>query len=772
MTHSSPHSPDLTLEPLDVERDAGLLHRWVTHPKARFWMMQEASPAEVAAEYTRIAKHPHHHAWLGRHRGEPAFLAETYDPARSELAGLTALPDLEPGDLGMHVLVAPTDEPVRGFTRQVFAAVLEHCFRDPAVRRVVVEPDAANLAIRRLNTEHGFREVREVPLPGKTAMLSVLTRAAWQHATGEVAHLRPDHLEAGQRHLLTKALAELSHERLLEPQRLGDGRWRVTAPDGRTRYDFRARVLPLEHWVIEPASVMRTRNGEPAPLDVQAFVAEHAEVLGLPTELLHTYLEELAGTLAGFAWKRHHHRATATDLVDADYQELEAAMTEGHPSFLANNGRIGLGVRDHAAYAPETGSTVRLVWLAARRASAHLSLGDGLTEEALLAGELDPEVRAGFDERLTTLGLDPADYLLLPVHPWQWENKAAVTFAPDLARRDLVHLGEGPDSYQPQQSIRTFFNRSRPDRHYVKTALAVQNMGFVRGLSPGFMVDTPAINDHVAALVASDPTLQACGFSVLRERAAVGYTGDAYHANPRTDDRSTPHQKMLAALWRESPLPRLGRGERLATMASLLHRDAEGRSLAAAMVTASRLTAQAWLRSYLHAYVRPIVHCLVAHDLAFMPHGENLVLVLRDHVPVRALMKDIGEEVAFLHDRPLPPAVERTRAEVDDDERALPLQTDVMVGVLRHLAGILDDEGVLPASELWAEVRRCVRQHADEHPDLALEHKRYDFSRPTFKHSCVNRLQLRDTRQMLDLSGDGDQMMYAGELDNPLATAG
>lgn len=772
MSTHHPHRTHLALEPLDVDRDAGLLHAWVTHPRSRFWMMTEATPAEVAHEYRRIAEHPHHHAWLGRVDGEPAFLAETYDPARSELAGLGGLPELEPGDLGMHVLVAPTDRPVGGFTRRVFAAVLEHCFADPAVRRVVVEPDTRNEPILRLNAEFGFRVAREVPMPGKTAALSFLTRDAWQHATGEVAHLRPDHLAAAQRHLVTKAIAELSHERLLEPAHLGDGRYELVAPRGASTYRFAARRLPLEHWVVDAASVVRQVDGRAAPLDVQAFVAEHAELLGLCDELLHTYLEELAGTLAGAAWKRHYRHERVADLLRADYQEVEAAMTEGHPSFLANNGRIGLGVRDHAAYAPEAGRAVRLVWLAARRTLSHLSLGEGVAETALYAGELDDAVRARFEERLRALDLDPAEYLLLPVHPWQWENKVAITFAPDLARRDLVYLGEGPDEYQAQQSIRTFFNRSHPERHYVKTALAVQNMGFVRGLSPRYMEATPAINDHVAAVVEGDPTLQACGFSVLRERAAVGYTGDAYHANPRRDGRSTPHQKMLAALWRESPLPRLGQGERLATMASLLHRDAAGEALATAMVTASGREPRAWLRSYLHAYVRPIVHCLVAHDLAFMPHGENLVLVVRDHVPVRALMKDIGEEVALMHDLPLTAAVERARVRVDDDERALALHTDVLVGVLRHLAGILDADGVLPASDFWAEVARCVRQHAEEHPHLADEHKRYDLLRPTFRHSCVNRLQLRDTRQMLDLGGDGDQLMYAGELDNPLHATG
>ena len=48
----------------------------------------------------------------------------------------------------MHVLVAPTDTPRPRLHPAVFGAVLEHCFADPAVRRVVVEPDVRNERIR------------------------------------------------------------------------------------------------------------------------------------------------------------------------------------------------------------------------------------------------------------------------------------------------------------------------------------------------------------------------------------------------------------------------------------------------------------------------------------------------------------------------------------------------------------------------------------------------------------------------------------------------
>jgi siderophore synthetase component len=585
------------------------------------------------------------------------------------------------------------------------------------------------------------------------------------------AHYTPDLLARAQRHLVAKAVAEYTHERLLAPERDpadGDG-WRLTSPDGSSVLTFRAEVLPLEHWLVDEASLVRTVDGEPADLDVQAFVVEHAAALGVPPRMQPLYVEELAATLAAACWKFAHRTETAAQLVDADLQTIEAAMTEGHPGFVANNGRIGFSPDDHATYAPEAGPDVHLLWLAARRSGARLSLGAGLTESRLYDGELDQATRASFTRVLADRGLDPADYLWLPLHPWQW-RKVAITFAPDLAREDLVLLGEGPDTYRPQQSIRTFFNVSRPDRDYVKTALSVQNMGFVRGLSPAYMEATPAINDWVAELVESDPELKGCGFTVLREHAAIGWTGDVYH---RVTERS-PQRKMLAALWRESPAGVAGPGERLATMTSLVHRDAAGASVVGALVDASGLTPTDWVGRYLEAYVRPLVHCLLAHELAFMPHGENLILVLRDHVVDRVVMKDIGEEVMVMDGRPVPEGVDRVSAEVEMDVRALSLHTDVMDGFLRHLAGILHADGLMDAETFWALVADVVDRHAADHPELAGAAARYDLRRPTFRHSCLNRLQLRNTLQMVDLADQAGSLAYAGEIENPIGhvTAG
>jgi RimJ/RimL family protein N-acetyltransferase len=172
---------EYALRALDVGADAALLHRWVTHPKAVYWMMQNADVAAVAAEYRRIGQHPHHDACLGLYRGDPAFLAERYDPRHVELAGLF---DARDGDVGMHFLTAPTDTPVPGFTREVITTVMAWLFSDPATRRIVVEPDVRNTAVHRLNAAVGFTVLGPIAKPEKTALLSTCTREQFLTATG------------------------------------------------------------------------------------------------------------------------------------------------------------------------------------------------------------------------------------------------------------------------------------------------------------------------------------------------------------------------------------------------------------------------------------------------------------------------------------------------------------------------------------------------------------------------------------------------------------
>ncbi|WP_405481015.1 IucA/IucC family protein [Streptomyces sp. NBC_00009] len=583
-------------------------------------------------------------------------------------------------------------------------------------------------------------------------------------------HLSPERWAQANRLLIRKALAEFAHERLLTPEETdGAGRYTVRSDDGLTRYRFTARRLRLDHWQVAADSITRHRDGTELPLSALEFFIELKTSLGLSDTILPVYLEEISSTLSGTCYKLAKTPVTAASLaLDGSFQEIETGMTEGHPCFVANNGRLGFGVHEYLSYAPETASPIRLIWLAATRERAAFTAGVGLDYESHLRAELGEETLARFTATLTDQGLDPDDYLLIPVHPWQWWNKLSVTFAAEVAQRRLVLLGEGDDEYLAQQSIRTFFNASHPERHYVKTALSVINMGFMRGLSASYMEATPAINDWLAQLIENDEVLKATGLTIIRERAAVGYRHLEYEA---ATDRYSPYRKMLAALWRESPVPSLAGGERLATMASLLHVDADGRSFAAALVERSGLTPAEWLRPYLRSYLTPLLHSFYAYDLVYMPHGENVILVLgEDGTVQRAIFKDIAEEIAVMDpDAVLPPGVDRIRVEVPDDQKLLSVFTDVFDCFFRFLAANLVTEGVLDEDTFWQAVADCVRDYQESAPQLADKFRQYDMFAPEFTLSCLNRLQLRNNEQMVDLADPAGALQLIGTLPNPIA---
>ncbi|GAA1850107.1 GNAT family N-acetyltransferase [Brevibacterium marinum] len=823
---SAAPTASVDIRPMDPVRDAENIHVWLSHPRAHYWQMTELDQSGVRDYLGGIHDSADDDGWVGSVDGIDCFYVETYVPSTLIPHDVVATGS---GDIGMHLLVAPPDgDGVRGLTNRIMAEVIDFCLRPSehggrGGHRVIVEPDVRNTAILEKNRAAGFVSVKEATImmgeERKRALVSICARADFASselvallahdpidgavpATGPTtgpatvparpatpatyAHLNRDTFAVTQRHLVAKALSEFAHERLIAPVHAsesdaGPDEWelRIAAADTpeagsqkpeAVTYTFTARVLPLEHWVIDEDSIIRRRGGTQLGLDAQELVVELQAGLDIPEDLMSTYLEEIASTLASSAYKLDEawagRRPSSTDLLTADFQAAEAAMTEGHPGFIANNGRIGFALSDYRRWAPENGQTTRIEWVAASREHSHLSVGVGFDEAAHLDWALSPAERELFDTRIRAAGRNPEDFHLLPLHPWQADHRLAITFAADIARGDLLPLGAGLDAHQPQQSLRTFFNHSRPDAPYVKVALAVQNMGFLRGLSPKYMRDTPTINDWIAELIDGDEAFDQAGFRVLRERTALGYTGDVYHRTQETN----PHRKMLAALWRENPLTVVEPGQKVITMAALLHRDHEGVAFVSELIRASGQSPEDWVRSYLHAYLHPLVHALLAHDLVFMPHGENLILILENHVVTGAFMKDIGEEVAVLGHRELPGDVERIRALVPGEEKALSVFTDMFDGVLRHLSGILDADGVLGADRFWALVAEVLDRYESENPELARGLAGdVDLRAGRFAHSCLNRLQLRNTKQMVDIGNQAESLLYAGTMRNPVA---
>ncbi len=772
----------LQIRPL-AKGDHSLIWQWMQKDYAQFWGMQGQSLTHVSDFYRVFEGHVQKRAYIIELDGIASALVELYDP---KIEGLDAHLALDENDIGMHILLAPNNTPKRHFSFQMMRFLLSAIFDHNTQARVVVEPDSRNHKIHTLNKRLGFVHTKKIMLGEKSAYLATCGVTQFKNAvatflrlnttaTGDFMRqpeLAQNHLhqavwQAANRDLIVKAISEFCHERILTPTQNQSGLWQLDYAGG--YYVFSADLLALESYVIAPASLQKYDDkGATVTLDAVTFILEFATQLGLEGLRLATYIEELQSTLSSSCYKRSNEKFSAKALVDADFQTLEGAMTEGHPAFIANNGRIGFTSLDYRNFAPETSHPIQLIWLAAHKNHTDFSHSPAFGDfNALMVNELDITTRDHFESLIRAQEQDPSDYYYLPVHPWQWHNKLNPIFASELAQKRLICLGLGDDYYLAQQSIRTFYNISHPDKNYVKVALSILNMGFMRGLSAGYMKVTPAINDWAYQLVKNDHTLNALGFTLLREHSTLGYT---HHAFEHSHIGDTPYRKMLACLWRENPSNQINDNERLMTMAGLLHLDYQGNSLLGALMDKSGLSAESWLSQYMDAYLIPLVHCFYAHKLVFMPHGENLILALENHVPKRVFMKDIGEEVALLNrDIALPEQVERIKISMPKEMELLSIFTDVFDCIFRYMVAILHREQRLRESAFWQIVSERVLAYQAAHPELAERFAEYDFFTEEFGHSCLNRLQLGNNKQMVDLTDPASSLKFAGTLKNPVA---
>ncbi|MGW8491569.1 IucA/IucC family protein [Streptomyces sp. NPDC055886] len=589
--------------------------------------------------------------------------------------------------------------------------------------------------------------------------------------------------------LLAKMLGEFAYEKIIEPVP-GPGTGglhRLTLDDGGV-LAFTARRGVYGSWRVDPDSIEITAqppaahvNGSPATqADVQSngsataqadaqsngspatqadgataaprpfrdpltFLTRARDLLGLDGTTLGHLIRELTLTLSADA-RLDHTALTADQLAALDYAELEGHQT-GHPWLVASKGRLGFSAADAARFTPETRSPLRLPWIAvSSRLAQFRGVGRVATPDQLYAGELDQDIRDAFADMLRARGHDPRDYLYLPVHPWQWDEWIVPLFAPAIADGDIVALHTDGDARLPQQSIRTFANVERPERHTVKLPLSILNTLVWRGLPTERTLAAPAVTAWVQGLCEGDPFLRdTCRVVLLGEVASVAVEHPLYDHLPEAPYQ---YKELLGAIWREPLPPRLAPGERARTLASLLHTDPAGRAFTAELVERSGLSPETWLKRLFAALLPPLLHFLYRYGTVFSPHGENAIVVFDENdVPVRLAIKDFVDDVN-ISAHPLP-----EHAAMPDEVRAVLLTEEpsfltqfihsgLFVGVFRYLSPLCEEQLGVLEDTFWSLVRAEIVRHHARFPELKERFELFDMLTPEIERLCLNRNRL------------------------------
>ncbi|WP_408010512.1 IucA/IucC family protein [Pseudalkalibacillus sp. A8] len=579
-------------------------------------------------------------------------------------------------------------------------------------------------------------------------------------------------LEANQ-NLLAKMLAEYTYEEMIHPNVIGvseDSNDYELTVTGQKKYRFTANPRMFDSLDIDSQSIevlidgswVKVKSAIEFLLDIQPMIGMSADTAG-------HLIKELNHTLLADAHLLMKESKTSDELVHEDYSKIEGEMS-GHPWITYNKGRIGFGYDDYLAFAPENQQEVKLLWIAVHKDRASFQSVEGLTFEKVIEDELDKAEVSRFEAVLSEKGLKSADYFFMPIHEWQWKNVIIQMFPEDLAMNRIVALGEGDDLYLPQQSIRTFANQTDKKKNHVKVPMSILNTLVYRGLPSERTLIAPRITEFIKGIYEKDPFLnEECRVILPGEIASINYGHPQYEQL-----KHAPYQylEMLGVIWRESIYTYLEDGEQAITLAALNHVDKNGKPFVQSLIVQSGLTAEEWMQDFFQTVMDPLLHYLYQYGTVFSPHGQNTILVLKNHKPHRLAVKDFVDDVN-ISDQPF-----EELSELTDDLKAVLrseppegltqfIFTGLFICHLRYLSNVLERNDLMYEQTFWGLLVQSILDYQAKFPELEERFKLFDFFKPQLTKLCLNRNRMVDYGYT-----EGDDRPHAsefGKVNNGLA---
>lgn len=565
--------------------------------------------------------------------------------------------------------------------------------------------------------------------------------------------------------LLAKMISEYMYEDIIHPAVLNEdvaGNLYELKINEEKSYQFLALPRLFDSYDVQAESI-KVFEAEQARQanDAIQFILDLQPLIGMTAETTGHLIKEFHHTLLADLQLLSKPEQNADDLVELDYALLEGEMS-GHPWIAYNKGRIGFGYDDYLKFAPENQEKIQLSWIAVHKTRGAFNSIQTLSYKQLMENELDDETRKVFANRLAEKGLKEEDYFYLPIHEWQWKNVIIQNFTDDLAKGLIVALGNGPDEYLPQQSIRTFVNVSNKKKHHVKLPMSILNTLVYRGLPAERTVIAPKITEYIKNIYNND--------SFLKEECKVVLPGEVASLNVDhpyfSKLKNVPYQylEMLGGIWRESIYSYMEEGEKPITLASLLHVDHEGKPYVESLIEKSGLTTEAWTAQLFDVILSPLLHFIYQYGVVFSPHGQNTILVLKDYKPHRLAIKDFVDDVN-ISDQPLPELsmLPDNLKKVLRSEAPEGLVQFIFTGLFichfRYLSTLLMRRNLLDENVFWEGVARAILTHQQKFPQLQDRFETFNFFAPKLTKLCLNR------NRMLQYGySDGEDRPHASEF--------
>lgn len=445
---------------------------------------------------------------------------------------------------------------------------------------------------------------------------------------------------------------------------------------------------------------------------------------------------------------------------------FERIVTDGHPFHPSGKIRRGMTATDGLAYAPEFTSCIDLRFVAVDRTSTRETrTTDGIRLTDRLCSTFHG-LEAAL-ERALPHGRDPAEYAVIPVHPWQYYHTIQERYD-QQSDGGVILLSEYSHPATPQLNLRTVVpyetdqTADGPLPH-IKLAIDVQTTNVVRTLSPQAVTNGSQITDILTTIAARESFDR---LGLLSESAATCYFAPG---GPHLDGEAYDDARHLSGLLRMNPHAHsFVTGDTLPVVASSLIEAVPGTNrplvcnvieeyAAATGISDSSSAALEFIDTYAEVVIPEQLLLLCKYGIALESHLQNSLIVFDEGHPIATLVRDFGG--IRVHQRRLAEQglvvnlYPESDANADsEDDLYRKLYYALFQNHLAELVATVSAELSVDEAACWTRIRQqcedafqMIRTETTIHEDRLQRDKRALFEDPTV-HKALTVMRLNGKR--------------------------
>ncbi|SEH98624.1 Siderophore synthetase component [Halobacillus karajensis] len=519
-----------------------------------------------------------------------------------------------------------------------------------------------------------------------------------------------------------------------------------------------SKVYILQHIDIRGDIILQTRHGKRTIIET----VEDCLRLLFPGNNRPDFYEEVRNSAENYALaltvaeqrRRQIYKDGESTLSFARKQKspltfFEQWVIQGHTIHPCSRTRMGLSPEDIATYAPEWAARPEVIPLMVHQDRVHRTSRSGETFKSVLFQDY-PKLKTAFQDHCRSYGLDPEDYEILPVHPWQYQHTITSHYKKSLQKKDILPMKDYRISTAALISFRTLAPLNDRKKHHIKTAVNVQMTSAIRTVSAASTKNGPLLS-RLFQRIFQDDTPLARKLSIMGEVSGLHYQPD------QSKDRHFL-QKNAAAILRENPEKDLADGEMAIPGAALLASSPFSEELIVEDLAQQYSSPEAFIAAYSGTVLPGVLTLMTKYGISMEAHLQNCVVIFKEGKPKRAVLRDYGG-IRIMNDRldhffenqPIDPSTNlltTDRSELLDIFSHALLHNhlgEIIVALARNTAA---DE-----KRMWAEVRKTIEQTYRElkRDQAVLKEALFDmdelFQRPAWMKALV---KMRLSNQFTD----------------------